>query len=230
MTGAIAESLRDGGAVVFALVFSAGIVLSLTSCTLARLPVVIGYVGSDAGRGRAFVNTVAFTAGMIPTFVALGVVFGMTASMLVRSTIASTYFFAGFGAIAILIGLHVLGLVRWRLPKLGGLQKARPERLRTAGAVLLGVCFALIESPVCPCCGPIALLIGAYTIAKGKLALGVGLFFAYAVGQSVPILAVGGSTKISSYLAARSHKFEELFGVFAGCLLVCVGLYFIWIA
>jgi cytochrome c-type biogenesis protein len=230
LTAAVTGSLREGGAGVFAVVFAAGIVLSLTSCTVARLPVVLGYVGSDAGRGRAFANTVAFSAGMIPTFVALGVVFGMTASMLVKATFASTYFFAGFGIVAVLMGLHVLGLVRWRLPKLGRIETRHPERLRTLGAVLLGVCFALIESPVCPCCGPIALLIGAFTIAKGKLALGIGLFCAYAVGQSIPILLIGGSTKISTYLSRKSERFEEGFSVFAGCLLVCVGLYFVWIA
>lgn len=230
MTGAITESLREGGAAVFILVFVGGIVLSLTSCTVARLPVVLGYVGADGGKGRAFANTIAFCAGMIPTFVVLGIVFGMTASIVVKATIASTYFFAGFGVVAIAIGLHVLGLVKWRLPKFKGAPKVRSDRLRTGGAVLLGVCFALIESPVCPCCGPVALVIGAYTIAKGKLALGIGLFAAYAIGQSVPLLAIGGSTKISSYLARKSHKFDELFGVFAGCLLVCVGTYFVWIA
>jgi cytochrome c-type biogenesis protein len=230
MVGAVTAALREGGAGVFIIVFLAGIVLSLTSCTVARLPVVLGYLGSARDRRRAVANTFAFAGGMIPTFVAIGVAFGMTASMLVKATRASTWFYTGFGIVAILIGLHVLGVVVWRLPRLGFLGKARSGSLQTAGALALGVSFALIESPVCPCCGPVALLIGAYTVAKGKLALGIGLFLAYSIGQSVPLLLIGSSSLISSFLARKSHRFEELFSVFAGCLLVSVGTYFVWIA
>ncbi|MDO8886605.1 cytochrome c biogenesis protein CcdA [Candidatus Oleimmundimicrobium sp.] len=211
-------------------VFLSGAILSLGSCTIVRIPVIIGYVGGVAPSSkRAFSATLFFVLGLVVTYSLLGVLLGSIGSLLTDLLVWSTYLYFAVGVFAILIGLHLLDLIHFKFPfKIS--ERSFVKRSDLFGAFILGVSFTFFEAPVCPCCGPVMLLIAGYTVAKGKMIFGLTLFFTYALGQSIPLLVLGGFTGLLKSIEKRTHRFEEYVKITGGILLFLIGLYFIWIA
>ncbi len=79
------------------------------------------------------------------------------------------------------------------------------------------------------CATPILVAILGIAMAKGTLAYGALLLFAYALGRGVPIVAAGTFTSVVKALPAmeRWTKWTEKV---AGVVVIGVGIYFVWIA
>ncbi len=214
----------------YVVVFLGGAILSLGSCTIVRLPVIIGYIGGTASSSkRAFIATVLFVMGLITTYSLLGVFLGSIGSLLPNLLIWSTCLYLAIGVAAIIIGLYLLGFVHFKLP-FQIKEKGLVKRSDLLGAFILGATFTFFEAPTCPCCGPVMLLIAGYTVAKGKMLFGLTLFMTYALGQSIPILILGSFTGFLKFAEKRMHYLEEYIKITAGILLFLIGVYFVWIA
>src|SRR5512140_3067323 len=100
--------------IAFGAVFLAGIISSASPCVLATIPLVVGYVGgyADGDRKKAFLFSIAFIMGLSITFTAfaaaglLGTMFGTTGG----------WWYVALGAVAVLMGLQMVGLYEIRLP------------------------------------------------------------------------------------------------------------------
>ena len=60
--------------------FIAGVITSLTPCSLSQVPLVLGYIGKEASPKKAFRLALVYAAGSAVTFTAFGVaasLFGM---------------------------------------------------------------------------------------------------------------------------------------------------------
>lgn len=207
--------------------FAAGVVSFLSPCVL---PLVPGYVSmisgvsikelgaGDGERPRGVMaHAVLFVIGFSAVFVALGAVAGVLGQfagrhMTVLSRIA--------GAVIILFGLHLSGLVP--IPAL--YRDLRPHSLssnrRSAHAVLLGCAFALGWSP---CVGPVLAGILALAASDATLAHGMALLAIYSAGLAVPFLltAAGIERFFPVYRAFRPHLRKVEIG--AGALTVAIG-------
>ena len=211
-------------------VFLSGAILSLGSCTIVRLPIIIGYVGgTTSSPKKAFAATLVFVLGLIVTYSLIGVLLGSIGSFLVNLLTWSTYLYLAVGVFAILIGLHLLEFIHFKSPFQIG-ERRITRRSDLLGAFILGVGFTFFEAPACPCCGPVMLLIAGYTVAQGKMLFGLTLFLTYALGQSLPLLVLGGFTGFLKSMEKRIHRFEEYVKITGGILLFLIGLYFIWTA
>ncbi|HDP70388.1 MAG TPA: cytochrome c biogenesis protein CcdA [Actinobacteria bacterium] len=211
-------------------VFLSGAILSLGSCTIVRLPIIIGYVGgTTSSPKRAFIATLVFVLGLIATYSLLGVLLGSIGSLLPNLLAWSTYLYLAVGIAAIFIGLHLLGFIHLKFPfKVS--EKKFTRRSDLLGAFILGASFTFFEAPTCPCCGPALLLISGYTVAQGKTFFGLTLFITYALGQSLPLLILGGFTGFLKFAEEKIDRFEEYVKIVGGILLFLIGAYFIWIA
>lgn len=223
----ITQNLERGSWLTFLLVFWGAAILSLTSCTVVRIPVVIGYVGGLAtSRKKAFLLTLSFVSALVLSYTLLGVMFGLISGIAAVMVGFSRYFYYLMGAVALFMGAQMVGLTRFNFFRQAMAKLRLPEQRGMAGAFLFGIIFALFESPTCPVCGPILFMIAGLTFAKGKILYAVLLFFTYALGQSLPLLLFGTFTSIIKFVHAKIEKVEGIITIAGGNILITLAVYF----
>ena len=229
--------LHDSPILALGAVFLAGALASLSSCTVVRIPIVVGCVAAQNGsKKRLIAMTCLFALGLTVTYAVFGSLLGLTGNVVLRFVQVNKYIFWALGILLFAIGLIVAGLVRlplrtWRPYRLAG----PLHRAGSIGAFVFGALFACIELPACPCCGAVLLVIAGLVVAENLSAYAVLVFVVFALGQSFPILAVGISTSLIKpdlikYLASKVHGAEQYLRLLAGNVLMVLGVYFLLIA
>ncbi len=224
----IIRTLENGGWLTFFVIFWSGALLSLSSCTIVRIPVVIGYVGGVAtSKKRAVLLTFSFVSALVLSYTCLGVLFGLVSSLMIDMIKWSRYLYYLIGTLALVIGLRMAGLVNFGLLPAGEHKMPKFRGPRTVlGAFLFGITFAIFEAPTCPCCGPVLFMMASLTFAKGKIFYAVLVFLAYALGQSFPILMIGSFTSIMKYISPKVERIEGALRIIGGNILIVLAIYF----
>jgi cytochrome c-type biogenesis protein len=181
----------DGAPVSFGLAFAAGLASFLSPCVF---PVVPGYIGfvtgvslddvhADGGvtvRRRAAVHAALFILGFSLLFIALG------ASATVLGTVvrrALPLIQQVGGAVVVLFGLYLLGLVRipWLMREQRVHLAAKPAGM--LGSVVAGLAFGAGWTP---CVGPVLATILLYAGMSATVLHGAALLAVYALGLGIP--------------------------------------------
>ena len=210
----------------------AGAVASLSSCTIARLPVLLGLVSSTAqSKRRSFFLTIAFSCGLIVSYTFIGMVFGAVAHMAARLIGISRYLYLILGFLMIFGGLFFVGLI----PSITGVfntqcAKAVKGVKTLPSAFIFGLLFAFLEMPACPCCGAVLLLIASLVAIKGSLLYSGAVFFSFALGQSVPILAIGFSTSLLKNVLPKTQHLEGVISFVVGNILIVSGVFLVMLS
>ena len=211
--------------IAYVLVFLGGVLTSIGPCNLSMVPVIIGYVSGQQHptRSKGFWLALFFTLGSSATFMLLGVVaatigglFG-TASKVLHWAVALVCF---------AIGLSLLGALKINFDFLARLQPKRVAVGGATGAFVLGLVIGLAGSQ---CATPVLVAILGIVMAKGKLAYGASLLFAYALGRGVPVVAAGTFAGVVKALPAM-ERWSRWMEKSAGVVLIAVGLYLVWIS
>lgn len=222
----VMQSLEQGSPLTFVIVFWAAAILSLSSCTIIRVPVVIGFIGGASdSKKKAFLLTLSFVSALVLSYTLLGVFFGLASGLAANMIKLSRYFYYIIGAFAFFIGIQMAGLVNFNFIQKIVSRMPMPKQKGMMGAFLFGLLFVLFESPTCPCCGPVLFMIAGFTFAKGKFVYAILLFFTYALGQSLPILLVGTFTSIVKYIRPATHGIEKVAALVGGNMLIALALY-----
>jgi hypothetical protein len=218
--------------VVLGVVALAGAVASLSSCTIARIPVIFGYVAATSeSKRKGIILSVTFACGLIASYTLVGFLFGAVGGMAGKLIRISQYLYLGLGILLVTGGLFFAGLVpagKGLLAKHCGSGVMQAKTLPSA--FIFGMLFGFMEMPTCPCCGAVLMVIASFVVIKGSLLYSGLVFFGFAIGQSVPIIVIGFSTSILKHIAPRTHKIEEAIGFVAGNILIVTGLYLIMLA
>lgn len=217
------ESMVEGQqALAFLLVFVAGLISAASPCVLAAIPLIIGYVGgySEGNKGRAAVYSAVFVLGLSLTFTVLGAAASFVGQLL---GFLGDWLIYGFAAIAIIMGLHLMGV--FSAPMACG-RTVQVKSKGLVGAFLLGLLTGAISSP---CATPVLAVILGYVSSEGDVLYGSLLLFAYAVGHCALIFAAGLSVGIAESLiksrgittwSVYAKKISGLALVFAGIYIV----------
>ena len=208
--------------VAVAAVFIGGLISAASPCVLAAIPLIIGYVGgySEGNTKRAALYSLVFIFGLSITFTLLGAAASMLGQLL---SFLGDWLYIGFAVVAILMGLHLMGLISVPLP----FEKTRHVKSKgLLGALLLGLMTGAISSP---CATPVLAVILAYVSTEGDVAYGSLLLFVYALGHCALIFAAGLSVGVAENLMnSRGIKNWAVYAKkISGAALVFAGLYIV---
>ncbi len=206
-------------------VFAGGVLTASSPCVLAMIPLMMSFV---AGRRdehtsvlRAFGFSCVFVLGLSLTFTALGMAAALAGTLYGDVSGAWNWLVAG---VAVVMGLHLLGVVTVPFPSLG--DRVQPKTRGFLGAFVLGLLFGVVSAP---CAAPMLVVLLAYLAGSGSsVAWGGTLLLVYALGHSVLILVAGTSMGAARKLIEnkRATRALELLRKGAGAAIVLVGLWF----
>ncbi len=216
-------------------VFAIGALASLSSCTIIRLPVVMGCVaGSGTSKRRGLVLAGLFSLGLVLSYVIMGSITAFMGDMIQKVLVLNKYVFWLLGIMLFAVGVWVTGLLSLRpLTEQGTAIANRLQKAGIVGTFLLGVLFGLLETPACPSCGGSLLLLAGVVTAKNLSSVfGLLVFTSFALGQSVPVLAMGILTSLVKpdlvqRLRTRMCSIEQRIQLISGNLLMILGIYLI---
>jgi len=209
--------------IAFGAVFLAGIISSASPCVLATIPLVVGYVGgyADGDRKRAFCYSIAFILGLSLTFTAFGAAAGMLGTMF---GMIGGWWYVALGAVAVLMGLQMVGLYQIRLPFH---IEVKPKRRGIIGAFLLGLFFGIVSSP---CATPVLVVILTLVASNGEVLYGTALLFVYAIGHCMLMVLAGTFTGfVEAFVKAKGvRNFSGWSKRIGGAIISLAGLYFLY--
>jgi cytochrome c-type biogenesis protein len=207
--------------------FIGGLVSFLSPCVL---PLVPGYIslmsgvsvdhlksGTRGARRAVIANSLAFNAGLSVIFLALG----GTAGLLGSKIFTNPYVRITAGAVIIIFGLHLIGLLKIKYLYRDTRQFSSEKPHGVLGSLALGIAFAAGWTP---CIGPILGGIVGLAASSGGWKSGLVLAAFYSAGLAVPFLVTGLGINqfLGFYTKFRKHLHKV--EVFAGIILIAIGL------
>jgi cytochrome c-type biogenesis protein len=203
----------------------AGLISFFSPCVLPLVPVFLGLmtgqvtVSSGSTRFRAVAHAAFFVLGFGLVFVLLGATAGLL-GRLVQPIMP--YIVKVGGALLILFGLHLTGLVP--IPFLymdKHVDLRQQERKNFWSSFLVGIVFAAGWTP---CVGPVLAAILLLAADSQTLATGATLLAAYALGLGFPFLGAAALIDVLGPVIRKSGRIMHIISVVGGALLILMGL------
>ncbi|MCP2729996.1 cytochrome c biogenesis protein CcdA [Limnofasciculus baicalensis] len=214
------NQLTHLSAASIAIIFTAGLLTSLTPCMLSMLPITIGYIGGYETKGRweAAIQSTWFALGLATTLAGLGIL---------AASVGLVYGQVGIGLpiivslIAIIMGLNLLEALPLQLPSFGGMDwisKDWPKGLRS---YLIGLTFGVVASP---CSTPVLATLLAWVATTQDWVLGGVLLLSYTGGYVAPLIVAGTFTASIKKLV-ELRQWSNWITPLSGVLLVGFGVF-----
>jgi cytochrome c-type biogenesis protein len=204
--------------VLFPLAFIGGLIASISPCILAMLPVNLSYIGTRNIKSRrdAFIKVSLFVLGTITILSLFGLVSSFAGVVMVEYR---GYINLVVGAIVLVMGLSLLGIIKLPLPEIN-------VNVSGLGPYGVGITFALVSSP---CASPVLFAVLAAAAATGSQIVGVLTMVSYALGYTIVIFLtslMAGLAKQTKLLLTYSEWIVRIGSIallFAGGYYLVVG-------
>ena len=218
-------STNSTGLGVWALMFAAslagGVIASISPCSLAMLPLIVGYVGGYSKETplRTFVQLCFFIFGTAIVFSIIGIICAVTGSVF-ASTMGG-YFTLIMASLLLVMGLKLTDILDFDMPVIIKAMPSNSTNSLFLYPVLLGIAFALAGTP---CSTPILAGIMAFAAMGKNLWAAVIMLFLFALGKGLILIVAGLFTSGVKNLK-KFAGFSEILLKVSGVLLILVALY-----
>ena len=199
--------------IIILMSFLAGILSSLSPCSLGILPLVIAYVGGSAEKktSTVLIQMLSFSFGLALTMGIIGAICAIGGKVLGSTT--SPIFVLFIASLLLIFGLAMVGVLELNIPNF---IKKMPQN--TKGGIfiypfLTGIVFALTSSP---CSTPVLASVMAVASLAKNIYLAILYLFSFALGECVIIIICAlftNALKQFRLFAQYSEKIMKLSGV-----------------
>ena len=201
--------------------FTGGVIASVSPCSIAMLPLMIGYVGgcSKETPFRTFIQLLCFILGTAVVFTIIGIICAVTGS--VFASALGGYFTLMMASLLLVIGLKITDILDFEIPVIIKSMPQNNTNSLVLYPLLLGIAFALAGTP---CSTPILAGIMVFAVIGKNLAASVIMLFLFAIGQGIILILAGIFTSTIKNIKKFSNitdKFVKL----SGWLIILVSIY-----
>ncbi len=209
----------------------AGFISFISPCVLPLIPGYLSFISgvsvadmSAAEKRGAVLRKIAlrsfiFVLGFSAVFITLGASATAVGKFLLSNKIGLFNRIAG--VIIVILGLHVMGVIRIPFLNYEKRFQTRSKPLGALGTFLVGVAFAFGWTP---CIGPILGGILGLAANKGTVGQGMLLLTFYSIGLGVPFLVTAVSFNWFLGFSGFFKKHFRTIEIISGLLLVSIGL------
>lgn len=199
--------------------FLGGLIASVSPCSLAMLPIIIGYVGGFAEQkpAKIFLQMIMFVLGTALVFSLIGAVCAVTGKVFA----SNAYFGIIVAGILLLMGLKLLNVIEFEMPVLIKEMPKNDGMNTYVYPVLLGGAFAVVGTP---CSTPILAGIMAFASIGANVLNAVIMLFLFALGQGLILIFAGVITSKLKQMS-KFYFISDILMKLCGVLLILASLY-----
>lgn len=220
----IAQTILSHVYIAPLLAFAAGLLTSITPCSLSSVPLIIAYVGGTGSKNtkRALYLSIAFAVGSAVTFTILGVFASMAGSLIGTS---AKWWYIALGILMVLMALQMWGIYEI-IPANSLLLKNNKKGY--VGAFLAGVLGGIFSSP---CSTPVLIALLALVAGEGSLSFAVLLLLLYSIGHGILAVIAGTSFGLVQKLVLSSqyNHLSNVIKIVMGVLILVMALYMFYL-
>lgn len=192
--------------------------MAAITCFLPIIPIVAGFVGGQKITSRKlFIIPLLIMVGSIISLGILGIIVSLAGLTLQK--FAGKYWQYIIGIICILAGLFTL-----RIIKIPTIKSLRIEYKGFFAPLLFGILIGGTLGFGSSCCVPVLPIVLTFAATEGRPVHGALILSSFAIGQSIPIFAIGVFSSVLGKIASRWTVYVQRI---AGVLLIAIGIYVI---
>ena len=225
MNRIINEELRGKPSLLlFVIVFISGFLTSLTPCVYPVIPIVMGYIGSRAGKKKikGFYLSLFFVLGLSIVYAILGVIAATTGSLMGIS-FQNPVVVLIISFIFIVMGLSLAGFFEIPVPSSISSKIQKGHKSEILGSIIIGGVSGIIAAP---CVGPVLIALLSWISQTKNLFLGFWLTFTFSLGMSVIFVLAGTFSGVISSMP-KAGKWMDYMKYLFSILLIGGGIYFL---
>ncbi len=215
--------------VTYTAAFATGLLSFLSPCVLPLIPAYFSFItgmsledltrGGDQGvRRKLVLATLFYVLGFSVVFIAMGGAVSLMGHQLEEYKDIIRLF---GGAILILFGVHLAGILRIPLFDYEKKFHVQSRPLHILGVFLVGMAFGAGWSP---CIGPLLGSILALAAGEGSVGKGMALLSVYSLGLAIPFLLLSVFIERMLSFIKKAREWIRFATVTAGVLMIVMGL------
>ncbi len=221
----LGDSLQSSPWWALPILFGAGVLTSLTPCVFPMIPIAAaalsGVDGQIRSGGRVAALTAAYVLGLALLYATMGLIAGLTGSLF-GTVSASPWASLAAGNLLLVFGLAMLEVIPVRPPRAlsewaGGLRGGS-----IPAVFLLGATSGVVAAP---CGAPAFAAVLTWVATTGSPVLGFLYLFAFSLGMTALLVAVGLSAGILARLP-RAGPWMAWIKKGAGVIMLLVAEYY----
>jgi cytochrome c biogenesis protein CcdA len=202
----------------------AGLLTSVTPCSLSTIPLVIGVVGGTGQRDtkKAFKLSLTFALGTAVTFTILGTLASLAGNLIGTS---AKWWYMALGILMLMMALQTWEIFNF-VPATYLISKNTKKGY--IGAFIAGILGGIFSSP---CSTPVLVVLLAIVASKGNIIWGILLLLIYSIGHGILAVIAGTSIGFVQKLSGNEKygKFSTVIKILMGFVILIIAFYMFYL-